>query len=124
MNESIRAKLIELARNKRTTTYSELNEALGLGYNLKKSKDRNILAKELEEISVFEFYGVRPLLSILVNRNDTKKPGKGFYKMYGRLFDKNWKRKYTNDSFDIELTTECFKFWRDIKNCRNYRLIK
>jgi len=79
----MRNHLLDIARRGRTTTYSVAGALLGL--DMDSPADRNRISELLDEISVGEHEAGRPLLSVVVIRNDHNLPGDGFFKMAKRV---------------------------------------
>jgi len=75
--------LVRAAMNSKIITYGDLAAQLGLptrGHQLGQA-----LRLKLDAISSYEHDHGRPLLSALVVRKNTRKPGKGFFKMAQRV---------------------------------------
>jgi hypothetical protein len=70
-------KLIEVARNGKTTTYEAVADMLGL--NVDDPEDRNEIGRILSEISCQENAEGRPMLSAVVIIPEVGYPGKGFF---------------------------------------------
>jgi hypothetical protein len=122
MTDTIRRKLIELARSKTTWSYTQLNEQLDLKLNFKYDYDRVTIGDWLEDISVFEFEKKRPLLSaLIIHKGTDKEQGDGFYKLCERLYKKPWQDLKADKNFEIEKIKECFSFWKDNENYKKYK---
>ena len=79
MNTQVRKYLIEVARKRKTCTYSEVNEACGLGLKWEGDHDSAEIGRVLGEISEYEYNHNRPLISAIVFRKGTTEVGEGFY---------------------------------------------
>jgi len=66
MTDRIRTKLIELARQRTTWSYTQLNDQLELGLAFSNPGDREYIGELLGEITTHEFERGRPLLSCLI----------------------------------------------------------
>jgi hypothetical protein len=81
-DESLRAeiyrKLIEVAQAGKLITYSELAGSAGLTVGDKGQMKQ--LSKALEQIALAEVAGGKPLLMVVVIREDTNMPGGGLFK--------------------------------------------
>jgi len=107
MTDRIRAKLIDLARQRTTWTYSQLNDQLDLGLNFSNPADREYIGELLGEITEHEFERERPLLSCLItHQNGLREQGDGFYKLCERLFQQDW------------MTLKADKEWENGFDCR------
>ncbi|MFN3562152.1 MAG: hypothetical protein ACK4XY_01310 [Chloroherpetonaceae bacterium] len=81
MNTKVRNYLIEIAKQKKTITYSELSKACQLGLKMDSEADRQRIGAILDEISTNEHNEGRPLLSAVVVKQASGEPGEGFYKL-------------------------------------------
>ncbi len=70
--KNVRPILIEVAKKRTVTTYSELMERLD-------GPGRAYIGEVVGEVSIIESREERPLLSAVVVRKDTKMPGEGFW---------------------------------------------
>lgn len=72
-----------LVKNKKLITYTELNEKLNLGFNLKLEIERVKFGKVLGEIAKTEHEKGKPLISciVYVKNSIPKKCGKGFFNL-------------------------------------------
>ena len=124
MNTKVRSYLIDLARKTEgyTTTYQRLSDDCELGLQMQeKPSDSNILASILEEISVFEYEGQRPLLSALVVRAADNQEGDGFYRIAEKLGFGDRDALKEEGKFAKEQIHKCLEFWRDDKNFNSKR---
>jgi len=78
MNQVVYDKLVAVARERSLITYAALGRAAGIDVNY--LPDLDALVKILEEIAVHEMQAGRPLLVVLVIREDTNMPAKGLFK--------------------------------------------
>ena len=86
MTHLICKKLIELARNKTTWSYSTLNQQLELGLDFdNRPSDRLLVSEWSGDISEHEFHRGCPLLSALSIHKNDKEQGTGFYN-YANVF--------------------------------------
>jgi hypothetical protein len=122
MIKEIRSKLIELARLKTPWTYSQLNEQLLLGLNFNNAYDRDLIGEWLGEISIIEHSKGRPLLSaLIIHKSSDREQGNGFYKLCGEIYGKQWEALKADKDFEIEKMKECYAFWKDNENYKNYK---
>lgn len=77
MHDAVYQALVRRARTGRLITYSEL-AAVG-GFDLVEEKDREELARSLDEITDFELSQGRPLIAAIVVSKETNRPGGGFF---------------------------------------------
>lgn len=78
MNTEIYNRLLELARARRLTTYSDIAPIAGL--SMENEEDREILSKLLGGIVLHENADGRPMLTALVvHRGSDNNPGEGFF---------------------------------------------
>lgn len=136
MNEieiEIRSFLIELAKNNRTTNYTDINEKFDLNFNFRDeySRDREKMGKFLENILRFENRKNRPFLTVIViNREINKEfnkqlPSDRFYKIINGfrrykeyLLGKNYLEIY-NEQKEI-----LYNFWSNPTNYEKYKNFK
>jgi hypothetical protein len=78
MNDVIYQKLIGIAQAGKLISYSELACVPGLDMGRKEEMEE--LGRALDEIAIHEIAAGRPLLPIVVIRDDTKMPGRGLFK--------------------------------------------
>ena len=122
MSKDIRDQLIELARQKTTWTYSQLNEQLQLGFDFNNLLDRKEVGEILGEISIHEFEKERPLLSALITHKDNKREqGDGFYKLCEELYGKNWQALKADKNWENRVISDCFTFWTNADNYKKYK---
>jgi hypothetical protein len=122
MVKDIRQQLIELARQQTTWTYSTLNEQLMLGLNFSNPYDRDLIGEWLGEVSEHEFSNGRPLLSCLItHKNGLREQGDGFYKLCEKLFGKDWQHLKADKKWEKGLMAECFEFWLEPTNYKNFK---
>jgi hypothetical protein len=122
MEREIREKLIELARLRTTWSYSQLNDQLQLGLNFSNPLDRDLIGEWLGEISTHEYNQGRPLISALItHQNGMREQGDGFYKLCSRIFGDNWERLKADKHWENGVIAECFEYWQNPENFRNFR---
>lgn len=119
--KEIRQKLIEQARLGATISYSQLNEQLELNLNFDFEYDRSLIGQWLGEISVHEYDRERPLLSALVIHKHGGEQGDGFYKLCEELYGTPWQDMKADKSIENEIIEDCYSFWKDNDNCKNFR---
>lgn len=118
----IRNKLIELARLKTPWTYTQLNEQLELGLDFTNGYDRELVGEWLGEISIHEFERGRPLLSsLIIHQSKDRLQGDGFYKLCEELYKISWDVLKADKNFEIEKMKECYAFWKNNDNYKNYK---
>jgi hypothetical protein len=122
MITDIRRQLIELARLKTPWSYTQLNEQLLLGLNFNSVLDRKLIGDWLGEIAIHEYEKGRPLLSALViHKSIDREQGDGFYKLCSEIFGGNWEDLKADPNFELEKMKECYSFWKDNENYRNFK---
>ena len=84
---TVLGKLMEVAKSREITYYSDIAPLVGLDMSL--PPDRNHIARILDEISRSESASGRPLLSAVVVLKDRNIPGEGFFTLAKelRLYD-------------------------------------
>lgn len=119
----IRLKLIELARQRTTWSYSQLNDQLELGLKFTNNgPDNKLIGDWLGEISRHEFKNGRPLLSVLItHKNGLREQGDGFYKLCEELLGENWETLKQNKKWENGLIADCFEFWLKPENYKLYK---
>lgn len=70
-------RLVEVARVRGTTTYSEVGELVGLDMSTEVGRIR--IAQILDDINWYENQGNRPMLSAIVILKNENIPGSGFF---------------------------------------------
>lgn len=84
MHQQIYDALVQLARNKQLTSYSDIAPLAGLDMNVE--ADRQRISLLLEEIARFEHSHKRPMLTALViHRGNDNNPGEGFFSIAQEL---------------------------------------
>ncbi len=122
MTDTIRRKLIELARSKTTWSYSQLNEQLDLKLNFRNKHDRVLVGDYLEDVTIHEFEKGRPMLSsLIIHKGSDRDQGDGFYKLCEKLLNKPWQELKADKNFEVDRIAECFAFWKDNENYRKYK---
>ena len=79
----VRAVLIEVASARGTIAYSTLAERSGVDFNHRRANDRRVFGLLLGDVSHQEYGRGRPLLTALVVRKGSGKPGPGFLGLEG-----------------------------------------
>lgn len=102
----MRDHLLAVARSGTTTTYSAVAGLVGL--DMESPADRNRISEILDGISEGEHNAGRPLLSVVVIRNDRNMPGDGFFTMARRVG-----KLHNNDNlqFFIEELRRAHDYW-------------
>lgn len=122
MSREIRNKLIELARDKKTWSYSNLNEQLQLNLDFGNPYHRELIGEWLGDISVHEFERGRPLLSaLIIHQGKDREQGDGFYKLCVELYGKNWEELKADPDFELERIKECYSFWKNNENFKAFK---
>ncbi|MBR9846386.1 MAG: hypothetical protein GYB35_09910 [Algicola sp.] len=113
---------MELARQKTTWTYSQLNEQLELGLNFNNVLDRDLIGEWLGEVSVHEYRKGRPLLSALITHKLGKREqGDGFYKLCESLLGKDWEDLKADKNWENKMIADCYTFWLEPDNYKKYK---
>lgn len=121
MDDRIRRKLIQIAREGNMIYYSDLNQELDLGFDFKIKHHQKMIGELLGEISESEYEKSRPLLSSLVIRKNDKEQGDGWYKLCSRLFGKPVEYYRNNKEFEKEKIEDCYTFWQQDDNYEKYK---
>lgn len=106
MNQALYERLVETARNRTYTTYTDVAPLVSLDMEIAGDRDRMSLL--LEEIARFEEDNKRPMLTAVVIHRHDNIPGEGFFKIakdFGR-FDGRDKLR-----FWIDALNEVHKHW-------------
>lgn len=113
MNTILYNKLIEIAKKGSFISYQKLSNQCKLGLDMGDINQRNELAAMLGDISQFEFNQNRPLLSVVVFRDDTNMPGQGFFELAASLDLYNGSRSESQkEKFFIEELKRCYYYWK------------
>ena len=109
--ENIKDYLIQVAKQGKVATYSEVNSACELGLDFNNIKDRNIIAEMLGELSESEYKSKRPLLSsiVVLKGQSPLHPADGFHKMAIRL---GVNKNQEENTFWVQELGRCFNYWR------------
>lgn len=105
----MRDRLIEVARRGQTTTYSAVAPLANL--NMELPNDRVQISQLLDEISRAEQQTGRPLLTVVVIRNDINMPGEGFFTLARNLAAQP--TGMDNFQFFIEELRRAHDYWRN-----------
>lgn len=100
-------RLIEVARAKGITNYSEVGELVGLDMSTEVGRIR--IAQILDDINRYEAARKAPLISALVIRQDINIPGSGFFECAREL------ERYRGDNdllFWIDELKEVHNYWQ------------
>ncbi len=110
VNQALYENLKDVARQRQLISYSVAGSIVGL--DMKKPPDRVTIARFLKEICEYEVDLNRPMLSAIVVRKDSKRPGPGFYKLaraLGKLLDEE--PSHDQDFLKSE-QEQVYKSWR------------
>lgn len=122
MTDRIRTKLIELARQRTTWSYTQLNDQLELGLAFSNPGDLEYIGELLGEITTNEFERGRPLLSCLItHQNGQREQGDGFYKLCEQLFQQDWLTLKSDKEWENGLIADCYTFWLNPENYKNFK---
>lgn len=122
MNETVRQKLIEIARKGRSITYQDLCDECNLGLVMRNSEyERAEIGRILGAISSFEHHHKRPLISSLVLSKGDSYQGDGFYKLCEELGFGPWKKLKNDVTFDALQMNACYAFWKDDNNYEKFK---
>ena len=114
MNLTIYNRLIELARGNRSISYQKLSDQCNLGYDMHNPDDRNKIGSLLGEISTEEHGNGRPLISVLVFRDDTNIPGDGFFELAQKLGKYNGSdNQIAKDNFFVSEFRNVCEYWQN-----------
>lgn len=83
LNGAIYERLIQVAREQRTTTYSEIQHLAGL--DMESPADRNTMREILGKISTYEHQNGQPMLTAVVVHKQDSMPGDGFFELAHHL---------------------------------------
>lgn len=113
--EKIRQRMIDVARDKTTISYSELFGEYGFDHN--DSVHRVIAGDVLCKIGAEEHAAGRPLLSVVVCQKEEKKPGDGFFALASDLGCpiNRESSEEDKDSFFICTLNEAHSYWAQPK---------
>jgi len=78
VNQAVYDRLVAVAKAKSLITYADLGKVAGL--DVSNISDLDALVAILEEIALYEIHAGRPLLVVLVIREDINMPAKGLFK--------------------------------------------
>jgi len=121
MNYRVREYLIDLANKGKIIYYQQLSDACKLGLDMQASEwDRAEIGRILGEISTYEHENGRPLISAIVLSKGSQYEGDGFFKLAEELGFGNWKN-LRDSNFDIRQINNCFEFWKNSNNYKNFR---
>lgn len=109
MQEKIRNKLIEIAKEQSLISYGELAGFAGMPFDV--DSERNRLYAILDEINRGEDAQGRPMLSVVVVHKDDGKPGAGFFKLAKHIGKQ--KKSVSNDDFFRSEIINVFNYWKN-----------
>ncbi len=112
MKETIRDRLIEVAKNRMVVFYAEIGELLD--FSMDNPHHRRELGRILGEISTDEDRSGSPLLSAIVVHKDNHLPGKGFFELARELG--KLKPGEDNDAFYASELKSVFEEWSSKKS--------
>ena len=122
MVTQIRKELIELARKKRTETYSWLNNKLGLALDFSNPSDRKLIGAWLGDISSHEYDKGRPLLSALITHKGGKREqGDGFYKLCEEIYGTDWHTLKSDKDWENQQIANCYTFWLKSNHYKKFK---
>jgi hypothetical protein len=114
MNLAVFNKLVDLAKKGRNISYQKLCDQCSLGYDMHNPDDRNKIGSLLGEISTTEHNNGRPLISVLVFRDDTNMPGDGFFELAHRLGLYNGgENEIARDNFFVSEFAKVCNYWNN-----------
>lgn len=120
MNQKVRLRLIQAAREDQPLYYGEIMKILDLRGGV--VEDHHQLSKELADVSRYEDKQDRPLLSSMAiyapgtaNREKRGLHGNGFYDLAVEL-NKGNKKQLKEQFFGVEQMAACREFWRKEEN--------
>ncbi len=115
MDRDIRNKLIELARQKTTWSYKQLNQQLFLGFDFQLKDHHEKIGEILAKISLHEHSRKRPLLSALIKHSSytEKKKDRNFVKLCESIYGIGWEQLKADPAFEQERIKECIDFWKE-----------
>lgn len=123
VDREIREKLIELAVQNKTITYSRLNAASDTAYNFQDPTDRDGFNEDIEAISLSEVKNGRPPLSAVVvyKSGSVSKPIlEGLYSMCAELYNLSPETTKPNSKFLKELQAKCHEYWSVTENYKEF----
>lgn len=116
MNKIIYDKLVEIAKKESFITYQNLSNQCNLGLDMSDIDHRNELAHLLGDISLYEVKNNRPMLSVIVFREDINQPGNGFFEWASTLNLYNGSSSdVQKEKFFISELTKCYNYWKNHK---------
>lgn len=113
MHMEIYNRLVELARNERLTTYSDISPLAGL--SMDDDADRDKMSQLLAEILTHEVTQGRPLLTaIVVHRGNDNNPGEGFFAIATKFRRFNGSREpLARLEFWVRQVQEVHGYWKN-----------
>lgn len=107
INDNLYERLVDAARSRRTMTYTDAGEIVGL--TMRNPHHRRLLGQHLGAISEYETEHGRPMLSALVVQKGEKRAGSGFTKWGEEL---GLKRAVEDDkTFEVKELDRVFAYW-------------
>lgn len=111
MDGKVREYLVQLAKQGKTTSYSQLNEDCNLGIDFNLQVGRNQLAQILHGIGTYEYYSGRPVLTAVVLQKNKTVQSIGFFNLCAELGLGDAKDLQARQYGQEELN-RCFEFWQ------------
>lgn len=108
MDNELRIRLIDVARERRLVGYGKIMFSYGLNSNDR--RDVDLFADWIAEISEWEHKRGRPMLSSLVMHSDLRSIGTGFYTLAEKLLfgDSDYLQRTL---FEKEMQKRCYECW-------------
>lgn len=119
MTQRVRQYLIDKARQDKPIHYEDVNIDCRLGLDLRVQKDRDVLAKTLGDISVYENQHQRPLLSSMAVYKKTEEHGYGFFEICETM-GKGKAALLKEQLYGYEQMALCRTYWRDNAHYTRY----
>jgi hypothetical protein len=110
IERTLRRFLIDVARHRRVTTYTEMAEVLRPYSPTRLEPPYSPMHGWLGSVSSFEVKAGRPMLSAVVVRRDTERPGEGFFDLARRYLGFDFD---DDDQFWLEQRESAYKVWAD-----------
>jgi hypothetical protein len=107
INDSLYERLVDAARARRTMTYSDAGEIIGL--SMRNPHHRRLLGQVLGAISEYETQRARPMLSAVVIHKGEKSLGSGFYQLGEEIGLKG--SGEDEESFAVRELNRVFTYW-------------
>ena len=108
IHQPIYERLKEVARAELTIAYSDIAPLAGL--KMESQADRNEIGRILDDINRHEHSEGRPMLSVVVVREDMGYPGKGFFDLARAL---GQHRGHNDIEFFVEESKRVYAYWKE-----------